>query len=132
MPSQGIDLAVLDPAQSAIFTSLHLPTAHAHAGSASAPESFSTAAALSNRITSLAAKIEPAIDLFADGVHKVSQYRIAAERVADRVLAYSAQNLDRRSRETQAQAAGERGVEGGGVRDVKEVLGALASVLNGR
>ncbi|KAF2104020.1 hypothetical protein NA57DRAFT_70234 [Rhizodiscina lignyota] len=132
--SQGIDVALLDPSQASIFASLTQPTTLSKPSThpTAASESSSTAQSLSNHLSSLTAKIEPAVDLFADGVHKISQYRVAAERVADRILASSAQSLERRSRETQAQAAAERGIEGEGVRDMKGVLGALASVLNGQ
>lgn len=75
--------------------------------------------------------MEPAIDLFADGIHKLSQYRLVAERMADKVLSSAANGLERRHRDVQSQVAAERGVEGGGVRDVKPVLEALAGVLNG-
>lgn len=113
-----IDVSLLDPSQASIYAAL--------------TEGSSTSAdALSQQLATLTSKIEPAIDLFADGVHKLSQYRVAAERVADRVLSSAANGLERRNRDVQAQAAAERGVDRGGVRDVKPVLEALAGVLNG-
>lgn len=86
---------------------------------------------MSQQVSQLAARLEPAIDIFVDGLHKVSQYRRAAERVADKVLSSAAEGLEQRSRDVQAQAAAERGLQGEGLRDVGDVLHALAGVLNG-
>lgn len=125
-PAEGLDVALLDPSQLAIYNSLMNP-GRSHP---SAPPA-STAATLSAHISALAAKLEPAIDIFADGVHKVAQLRGTAERVADKILGSAAEGLEERSREVRVQAASERGVPGEGVADVRDVLNALAGVLNG-
>ena len=70
----------------------------------------------------LSESLEPSIDLFADGVHKVEQYRNTAERVADRILGTAAKRLEERDRETKERA----GADGIGVGDV---LRGLAGVL---
>ncbi len=66
--------------------------------------------------------LEPQIDLFADGVHKIEQYRATAERVADRVLGTAAKRLEERDREAKERM----GTEGIGVGDI---LRGLAGVL---
>jgi kinetochore protein Mis13/DSN1 len=66
--------------------------------------------------------LEPQIDLFADGVHKIEQYRQTAERVADRVLGTASRRLEEREREVRERV----GTQGVGVGDV---LRGLASVL---
>jgi len=67
--------------------------------------------------------LEPNIDLFADGLHKIEQYTNTANRVADRVLGTAAQRLEERERESKRQVQS----EGIGVGDV---LRGLAGVLN--
>lgn len=122
-----IDVSLLDPSQATIYSSILQKAPN----ESSAKPTILDAASLSQQTSHLAAKLEPAIDIFADGIHKVCQYRLAAERVADRILSSAAEGLEQRSQETQALAAAERGVPGDGVRDVKDVLHALAGVLNG-
>lgn len=84
---------------------------------------FTTPAALEAHLTRLSDSLEPSIDLFADGVHKIEQYRNTAERVADRVLGTASKRLEERDREGRKQVGG----EGIGVGDV---LRGLAGVLN--
>ena len=60
--------------------------------------------------------------MFADGVHKMEQYRQTAERVADRVLGTAAKRLEERDRSAKARV----GTQGIGVGDV---LRGLAGVL---
>jgi kinetochore protein Mis13/DSN1 len=67
--------------------------------------------------------LEPQIDAFTDGIQRISQYRIAAERVADRILGVTAERLEKRDQA--AQKAG--GTAGIGPR---EVLSALSHVVN--
>ena len=91
--------------------------------SSSTPFSYTTTSALQLHLTSLSASLEPNIDLLADGLHKIEQYRNTAERVADRVLGTANQRLEEREREAKEKA----GSEGVGVGDV---LRGLAGVLN--
>lgn len=86
------------------------------------PPSISQAA-LAARLQAITNLLEPRIDLFADGLHKVAQYRGAAERVADRVLGGAADRLEEREREGR-RAAGSEAVGTG------DVLRTLAGVLN--
>ncbi|GME38022.1 mis12-mtw1 family protein [Neofusicoccum parvum] len=80
---------------------------------------------LEARLQAITASLEPRIDLFADGLHKVVQYRGAAERVADRILGSAAERLEERDREAK-KAAGTENVGSG------DVLRALAGVLSGQ
>ncbi|KAF9629419.1 Mtw1 kinetochore complex DSN1 [Lasiodiplodia theobromae] len=80
---------------------------------------------LVSRLQAITASLEPQIDLFADGLHKVSQYRDTAERVATHILGSAAERIDERDREVKKAA----GTEGIGLRDA---LKALASTLNER
>jgi kinetochore protein Mis13/DSN1 len=132
-----IDASLLDPAQAAILTSLQ----RAHAGHPPPPSSdpshpdskppaassftftFTTPAALQTHLSSLTQSLEPTIDFFADGVHKIEQYRATAERAADRVLGTAARRLEERERRGKEVV----GSEGIGVGDV---LRGLAGVLS--
>jgi kinetochore protein Mis13/DSN1 len=133
-----IDASLLDPSQAAILASLQ----RAHSGpdpTLSTPASniesvppsststftftFTTPTALQTHLTKLTQSLEPNIDLFADGVHKIEQYRSTAERVADRVLGTAAKRLEERDKVGKEKV----GSEGIGVGDV---LRGLAGVLN--
>ncbi|KAF2489659.1 hypothetical protein BU16DRAFT_575351 [Lophium mytilinum] len=136
-----IDSSLLDPSQAAILAALHpelltsepssttSTSSNAHPTPASTlPTSdftFTTSTALQTRLTQLSRSLEPTIDTFADGVHKIEQYRLAAEHVADRVLGGAAKALEERDR-----AAKERAGTGGVA--VVDVLSALGAVLGGR
>lgn len=123
-----IDTSLLDPEQAAILSALQLQPAQSDtAGSEQKPPSsaftFTTPTALQSHLTQLSQSLEPSIDLFADGVHKIEQYRSTAERVADRILSTASKRLEERDRDTKARA----GAEGIGVGDV---LRGLAGVLS--
>ena len=83
---------------------------------------FTTPSALQSHLNKLSQSLEPSIDLFADGVHKMEQYRNTAERVADRVLGTAAKRLEERDREVKERA-------GAGGIGVGDVLRGLAGVL---
>jgi len=84
---------------------------------------FTSPDALQTHISNLSLSLEPNIDIFADGVHKIEQYRNTAERCANKVLGTASQSLEQRD-----QAIKEKvGSEGIGVGDV---LRSLAGVLN--
>ncbi|KAF2997191.1 hypothetical protein E8E13_006311 [Curvularia kusanoi] len=118
-----IDTSLLDPAQAAILSQLQLPpTITDEQSPPSSAFTFTTPTALQSHLNKLSQSLEPNIDLFADGVHKIEQYRSTAERVADRVLGTAARRLEERDRETKERA----GADGIGVGDV---LRGLAGVL---
>ncbi|KAF1944025.1 hypothetical protein EJ02DRAFT_501795 [Clathrospora elynae] len=127
----SIDASLLDPAQAAILTSLQLqpqsqPQPQSQSQQQPQPPSsaftFTSPTALQTHLSALSSALEPSIDLFADGVHRIEQYRSTAERVADRVLGTASQRLEERERAVKARV----GAEGIGVGDV---LRGLAGVL---
>jgi kinetochore protein Mis13/DSN1 len=125
-----IDTSLLDPEQAAILSALQLPqqqptppdTQNAERRPPSSAFTFTTPTALQAHLAKLSQSLEPNIDLFADGVHKIEQYRSTAERVADRILSTASKRLDERDREVKARV----GAEGIGVGDI---LRGLAGVL---
>lgn len=126
-----IDTSLLDPEQAAILSALQIPqeqptppdTREARQLPPSSAFAFTTPSALQTHLTKLGQSLEPSIDLFADGVHKIEQYRSTAERVADRVLGTASRRLDERDRDVKERV----GAEGIGVGDV---LRGLAGVLS--
>lgn len=80
---------------------------------------------LTSRINTVMNTIEPTIDVFADGIHQLSQYRSVADRVADRLLASAASSLE--ARDGEARESAEMNNVG-----VGEVLGALGKVMGER
>ena len=126
-----IDTSLLDPEQAAILSALQIPlqqptppdTQEARQHPLSSAFTFTTPSALQTHLNKLSQSLEPSIDLFADGVHKIEQYRGTAERVADRVLGTASKRLDERDRNVKARV----GAEGIGVGDV---LRGLAGVLS--
>lgn len=78
---------------------------------------------ISKRLQRVTLDLEPQIDAFADGIQRISQYRIAAERVADRILNVTAEKLEKRD-QTAREASGTA------VVGPREVLSALSHVLN--
>ncbi|KAF3053887.1 hypothetical protein E8E11_011646 [Didymella keratinophila] len=119
-----IDTSLLDSAQVLPLAQLQLPptSTEEQIPSSAFTFSFTTPSALQSHLSSLSRSLEPNIDLFADGVHKIEQYRNTAERVADRVLGTAAKRLEERDREVKERA----GADGIGVGDV---LRGLAGVL---
>ncbi|RDI88200.1 hypothetical protein Vi05172_g2136 [Venturia inaequalis] len=129
-----IDPELLDPAQAAILTTLQTSSTLTPNATTSIPtkssqnETHPTPSdlhpTLSSRINTIVDTLEPRIDLFADGIHKISQYRLAAERVADRLLSTTAEKLESRDRMAK-EASGTAGV------GAKDVLSALGGALSG-
>jgi kinetochore protein Mis13/DSN1 len=78
---------------------------------------------ISTRLQEITSSLEPTIDLFADGVHRIAQYRLQAERVGDKILGDTAARLERREREVK-EAAATTAVDG------KALLGALSQIYN--
>jgi kinetochore protein Mis13/DSN1 len=121
-----IDASLLDPTQAPILEALQRSAQQDQPhpeSSTSSTFTFTTAAALQTHLTKLSLSLEPSIDLFTDGVHKIEQYRNTADRVADRVLGTAAKRLDERDREIKERA----GADGIGVGDI---LRGLAGVLS--
>jgi len=114
-----IDVNLLDPDQAAILSVLR----ESNVSNAPDGQPADLIPSLEARIQNVTSSLEPQIDIFADGIHKVAQYRLAAERVADKILASSADALERRDREAKEKA---------GTADVSlgDVLGSLGRVLN--
>lgn len=119
-----IDISLLDPAQATILSELQLaePQTEEQPSSTAFTFTFTTPAALQTHLTKLSESLEPNVDLFTDGVHKIEQYRNTAERVADRILGTAANRLEERDREVKERA----GADGIGIGDV---LRGLAGVL---
>jgi kinetochore protein Mis13/DSN1 len=88
-----IDPTLLSPSDASILESLN---------SNSIPP-----ATISSRINTVTASLGPTIDAFADGIHKINQYRDAAERVAGRTLGICAEKLEERDKEGRRRAVGE-------------------------
>ncbi|KAH7113871.1 kinetochore protein-like protein Mis13 [Dendryphion nanum] len=134
-----IDLSLLDPSQASILSTLQQPSQpqlnptepQPPTSSTTIPPptsspftfTFSTPSALQSHLTTLAQTLEPHIDIFADGVHKLEQYRSTAERVADRILGTAALRLEERDGGVK-EAVGSEGI------GVGDVLRGLAGVLN--
>lgn len=136
----SLDTTLLSPSQAAILDALQLPTTTNPQPSmltttttpTSTPTStihpptssftFTSPTALTSHLATLAASLEPTIDLFAHGVHSIEQYRRTAERVADAVLGSASRTLEERERHVKGRV----GAEGIGVGDV---LRGLAGVL---
>jgi kinetochore protein Mis13/DSN1 len=126
----SLDTSLLDPTQAAILSALKLPQQQSNPpddqSSGQRPPSsaftFTTPTALQAHLFRLSQSLEPNIDLFADGVHKIEQYRSTAERAANRVLGTASKRLEERDRDVKARV----GAEGIGVGDV---LRGLAGVL---
>ncbi|KAH7371257.1 Mis12-Mtw1 protein family-domain-containing protein [Pyrenochaeta sp. MPI-SDFR-AT-0127] len=118
-----IDTSLLDPAQAAILSSLQpLQQPQPQTRPPTSAFTFTSPTALQAHLTTLSDSLEPHIDLFADGVHKIEQYRQTAERVADRVLGSASRRLEERDREVKER------VGAGGI-GVGDVLRGLAGVL---
>ncbi|KAF2432479.1 hypothetical protein EJ08DRAFT_609293 [Tothia fuscella] len=108
--SDEIDSSLLYPEQAKILATLQ---------TSSHPDS----ADISARLQKISVSLEPQVDLFADGIHKISQYRQQAERVADKILSSTATRLEKRDREAR-EASGTTGV---GAREVLSALGGALS-----
>ncbi|KZF19645.1 hypothetical protein L228DRAFT_263512 [Xylona heveae TC161] len=102
-----IDPSLLDPEQANFLTSL---TAHPDTGDST-----------QHHLHDLASGLEFKVDLLAEGLHHLSQYRETADHVASRVLALAADRLEQRD---------VQGKEASGTRDVstQDVLRALSRV----
>jgi kinetochore protein Mis13/DSN1 len=119
---QPIDSSLLNPSQASLLA--YLDTSQSAASSsASSTTNSKLSSEVSSRIEALTSNLEPTVNAFADGIHRISQYNVSAARVADRVKSIMAQRLEKRSEE--ARRHGGNGEVGG-----RDVLRALAVKLN--
>ncbi|KPI39605.1 Kinetochore protein mis13 [Cyphellophora attinorum] len=81
---------------------------------------------IESRVDQIFDKLEPNIDAFADGVHKVAQYRDAADNVASRVLSIAAEKLAEQENEGRRRAKPER--DRSPRRDLGSVLRGLSRI----
>jgi len=79
---------------------------------------------ISENLHGLHDSLEPTIDAFADGMHKIAQYRDAADNMAGRVLSICAEGLAQRDKEERKRALA--GGEKTPPKDLSAVLRSLS------
>ncbi len=89
-PMATMDKALLNESEGSMLTSLMSNT--------------NTSEDVSQRLNSIQSALGPSIDSFADGIHKVAQYRNAADNVAGNVLAVCSRKLSEREMEGRRKA----------------------------
>ena len=112
MTVAGIDKALLSQAESDMLAS---PTSNVNVSED-----------ISQRLNSILSTLGPSIDSFADGVHKVAQYRIAADNVAGTVLSVCSRKLSERELEGRRKALHDENRSPR--RDLNSVLRGLSRV----
>lgn len=110
-PSKGIDEEMLSESDINILQSLRTN------------EHFTTD--LGSRVDTLITNLEPSVDVFADGIHKINQYRKGADQIAGQVLSVCASKLSEREREGRRKALGLEEDRSPG-RDLSSVLRGLS------
>lgn len=80
---------------------------------------------LGSRVDKLITNLEPSIDIFADGIHKINQYRLGADQVASQVLSICAHKLAEREKEGRRKALG-LNEDRSPARDLSSVLRGLS------
>lgn len=93
--------------------------------SAADSQPSSLTAATSSRLQRINQNLEFEVDKFADNVHALGAYKDAAERVADEILAASAEALEKRDREGTRRVAVDDGDLG-----LRDVLRGLSRVID--
>ncbi|OQV04705.1 hypothetical protein CLAIMM_09554 [Cladophialophora immunda] len=88
------------------------------------PHASTTTDQISRRLGGVLESIGPTVDTFADGVHRIAQYRTAADGVAGRVLAMCAEKLAQREKEGKRKALEVK--SGSPPRDLGAVLRSLS------
>jgi kinetochore protein Mis13/DSN1 len=109
----NIDIDLLSEADSALLQSLQ--------------PSEDVSEVVTRRLDSFQNNLGPIVDSFADGVHKIGQYRDVAENVAGRVLSICSEKLAERDRESRKRALPEGEVKSP-ERDLNSVLRGLSRV----
>lgn len=80
---------------------------------------------LNNRVDKVITNLGPSIDIFADGIHKINQYRIGADQISSQVLSVCANKLAEREKEGRRKALGLDEDRSPG-RDLSSVLRGLS------
>ncbi|KIX96038.1 uncharacterized protein Z520_08293 [Fonsecaea multimorphosa CBS 102226] len=88
------------------------------------PNAPTTTDHISQRLGGVLESIGPTVDTFADGIHRIAQYRTAADGVAGRALAICAEKLTQREKEGKRKALGME--LGSPPRDLGGVLRSLS------
>lgn len=84
---------------------------------------------MTGRLQRVISNLQPAVDTFADGVHRLVQYQNRADRVASQVLSLCADRLAERERVGRRKALGTDGDgdgDGSPGRDLNNVLRGLS------
>jgi kinetochore protein Mis13/DSN1 len=83
---------------------------------------------ISRQVNEILESIGPTIDQFADGMHRIGQYRIAADNFAGRTLAICAQKLTDRDKQGRKKAllSGEGAKQNTPPKDLGGVLRSLS------
>jgi kinetochore protein Mis13/DSN1 len=81
---------------------------------------------VSLRLNAISASLGPTIDAFADGLHRIAQYRNAADNVAGQVLKMCADRLEDREKEGRRHALGEAAAMSTTKDEVGSVLRSLS------
>lgn len=69
--------------------------------------SSSTVATVQSRLNVISISLGPVMDSFADGIHKIGQYRTAADNIASRALAICAEKLAEKENQSRPNLANE-------------------------
>ena len=112
MAASGLDEGLLSEQEASMLESLHAGT--------------STQSDVSKRLNAIHASLGPGVDAFADAVHKIGQFRTAAEGLTGRSLAICSEKLAEREREGRRKAL--QGDDKSPRRDLGSVLRGLSRV----
>lgn len=82
---------------------------------------------IGSRVNKVVSSLGPAIDTFADGLHKVGQYRIGADQVAGQVLSICADKLSEREKIGKQKALGDEVKQSPG-KNLNSILRGLSRV----
>lgn len=80
---------------------------------------------ITSRVNTVISNLGPAIDTFADGVHKINQYRLGADGISSQVLSTCAEKLADREKAGRRKALGVEHDRSPG-RDLGSVLRGLS------
>jgi kinetochore protein Mis13/DSN1 len=112
-PTENFDKTLLSEDDAALLENLH--------------SSVNLSRDISSRLEAITSTLEPIVDSFADGIHKIAQYRNAADSVANRVLSICADRISEREREGRKKALHIEDDRSPG-RDLSSVLRGLSKV----
>lgn len=109
--TMGIDEDILSEGDAQILKSLRV--------NVDLPTNFNT------RVNKIISDLGPSVDTFADGIHKINQYRIGADQISNQVLSVCANKLAEREKEGRRKALGLDQDRSPG-RDLSSVLRGLS------